>query len=35
MGEALMAYQLEKRAKLSAAEIREQIIASYGTAENE
>ena len=35
IGEALMAYQLEKRAKLSAAEIREQIIAAYGTAENE
>lgn len=35
MGEALMAYQLEKRTKLSAAEIREQIIAAYGTAENE
>jgi len=35
MGEALMAYQLEKRAKLSAAEIRAQVIAAYGTAENE
>ncbi len=35
MGEALMASQLEKRAKLSAAEIREQIIAAYGTPENE
>lgn len=35
MGEALMAYNLEKRAKLSATEIRKQIIAAYGTAQNE
>lgn len=31
IGEALMAYQLEKRAKLRAPEIREQIIAAYGS----
>ena len=35
MGEALMAYNLEKRAKLSAAEIRQQIIAAYGSKEDE
>lgn len=33
IGEALMAYHLEKRAKLSAAEIRERIIAAYGSKE--
>ncbi len=35
IGEALMAYHLEKRSKLSAVEIREQVIAAYGTAANE
>lgn len=31
IGEALMAYQLEKRGKLGAAEIRRRIIEAYGS----
>lgn len=31
IGEALMAYNLEKRAKLNVVQIREQIIAAYGS----
>ena len=31
IGEALMAYNLEKRGRLNAAQIREQIIAAYGS----
>ena len=31
IGEALMAYNLEKRAKLNVVQIREQIISAYGT----
>lgn len=31
IGEALMAYNLEKRAKLNAVQIRERIIAAYGS----
>lgn len=35
IGEALMAYQLEKRDKLPIAEIRQRIIAAYGTSASE
>jgi hypothetical protein len=35
IGEALMAYQLEKRDKLLIAEIRQRIIAAYGNAPNQ
>ncbi len=34
IGEALMAYHLEKRSKLSVDKIREQIIAAYGSTED-
>jgi hypothetical protein len=33
IGEAVMAYHLEKRSKLSVDKIREQIIAAYGSTE--
>lgn len=35
IGEALMAHQLEKRGKVSVAEIRERVIAAYGPASNQ
>jgi hypothetical protein len=35
IGEALMAYQLEKRDKLPISEIRKRIIAAYGTSPSE
>jgi Protein of unknown function with PCYCGC motif len=35
IGEALMAYQLEKRDKLPIAEIRQRIIAAYGSGANQ
>lgn len=34
IGEALMAYQLEKRERLPIAEIRQRIITAYGNAPN-
>jgi hypothetical protein len=35
IGEAIMAYQLQKKANLNVPEIRDRIIAAYGTAANE
>jgi hypothetical protein len=35
IGEALMAYQLEKRDKLPIAEIRQRIIAAYGSGSSQ
>jgi len=35
IGEALMAYELQKREKLTPAEIRERVIEAYGTASNQ
>ncbi len=35
IGEALMAHQLKKRSRLTDAEIREQIIAAYGSQDHD